>query len=317
MAMTIAQQAMIERNPLRKGVLMGLLEQSYIMQKLPFENLGALSTQVVRWKTLPNSVAFRDLNEEFAEGTGDMEQLQEAVYDLGTDIDVDLLLTKDGNAIVDPRALQTKMQLKSISYFWNDQFINGDRAVTPKGFDGIKVRHANLVVDDAELEIDAAGLDMSEAGRVTADVHKFLDYLDRLLYRVDGGKADMLLMNDRGLLAFESAFRRAGLLDQTKDMFDRHITTFKGIPLVDLGVKADQTTKIIPNNFDATDRTSIFAVKFGVGEYLHGIQQFAMDTRDIGELEDKPVLRTRIQWPCGLANWHRRSIARLRNVKFT
>ncbi len=318
MPMTLAQQAMIEQNPLRKGVLLGLLENSYIMQKIPWENLSAFYVNVARWKTLPNVAAFRDLNEAFSEGTGDFEQLQESLYDYGQDIDVDILLTKDKNAIVDPRAQQTKMALKSIAYDFNYNFITADRAVNSKGYDGLKVRHTVLATDFPDLVIDASNLDISEAGRATADVHKFLDMLDRLLYFVEGG-ADMLIMNHKTLLAFESMFRRANLLDQGKDMFDRNITTFKGIPLVDIGRKGDQSTLIMPYNFDdttqtgASGRTSIFAVKFGVGEYLHGIQMHDLDTRDIGELEAKPVLRTRLQWPHGLANWSKYSIGRLKN----
>jgi hypothetical protein len=326
MPYTLAQQAELTNNPLRKGIIMGLLEESYLMQKIPWENIGTFQQKVVRWKTLPTSIGYRQLNAAYAEGTGDLEQLMESVYDMGTDIDVDLLFTKDKNTIVDPRALQTKMQLKAIAYFFNNEFINATRATEPDGFNGLKVRIDNMhtdlgsTVQPVKINADDAtygGIDMSPTGRTDSDVHKFLDALNQAIYALDGHKCDMILTNDNALLSFESAFRRAGLLDTSQDMFGRSVTTFKKIPIVDMGVKADQTTKIISDDSDATDKASLYFVRFGVGEHLHGIQMMPLDTRDIGELEGKPVLRTRLQWVCGLAQWHKRSASRLYNVKFT
>jgi hypothetical protein len=310
--MTLAEQAKLERDPLRKGIIMGLLEESYVMQTLPFEGIGGLGISVVKWQTLP-TVGFRKISQAFSESTGTTQQQSESVYILGGDIDVDVVLNRDKNTIMDPRALQTKMETKAIAYAFNDFFINGDQATTPDGFDGLKVRVSNLA---SRQTIDAASLDLSTGTARDTNAQTLLDYLHQLIYVIEGHKADALYMNDTTYLYVESVVRRAGLLSTTKDSFDRTVSTFMGVPLIDMGVKADQTTKIIADNHDGSSGiTSIYACRFGVGEYLHGIEEFKLDVRDLGELPDKSVLRTRTEWPVGLANWNDRSMGRLKGLK--
>ena len=45
-------------------------------------------------------------------------------------------------------------------------------------------------------------------------------------------------------------------------------------------------------------------------KYLQGIQEYALRTADLGELEAKPVYRVRVDWPVGIALINPRSIAR-------
>jgi hypothetical protein len=103
-------------------------------------------------------------------------------------------------------------------------------------------------------------------------------------------------------------------------MFGRSISVYAGVPLLDIGTKADQITEIITNTEDPQNlytsnvSTSIYAVKFGVGEFLWGIQEYPMEVMDKGLLEDKPVYRTEVDWPLGLAHVDPRCIARLANV---
>ncbi len=115
MAFTLADKAMIEEEPLKKGVIIGLVKTSFLMEKLPFETIGDLSVEVTRWKSLPD-FGWRDINGTFTESTGKLEQLMEAVYILGGEIDVDTVLADAKRNIVDPRSLQTKMKTKSVAF---------------------------------------------------------------------------------------------------------------------------------------------------------------------------------------------------------
>ncbi len=164
--------------------------------------------------------------------------------------------------------------------------------------------------------MDAASLDISTGTAMDTNGHALLDLLDQARYALDEHKGDMMLMNDTLLLKIRSILRRKGLLDSTRDMFGRDVDVYAGIPMVDIGVKADQTTKVIADNHDgSTGITSLYIVKFGVGEYMHGIQKEELSVKDLGELESKPAFRTRIQWPVGLANWNKRSVVRLKGIK--
>jgi hypothetical protein len=47
---------------------------------------------------------------------------------------------------------------------------------------------------------------------------------------------------------------------------------------------------------------------------LSGLQNGAIDVRDLGELDTKPAFRTRVEWYSGLAIYNGRSAARLRYI---
>jgi hypothetical protein len=93
---------------------------------------------------------------------------------------------------------------------------------------------------------------------------------------------------------------------------------YNGIPI--LQVEEDNTgTPILPFNEPnpgggAAASTSIYAVNMGDGS-LVGIQNQGVDVRDLGELETKPVLRTRVEWYAGIALFSGKSVARLRGIK--
>lgn len=317
MALTLVEMAKIEENPLRKGVISTLLFESNVMQILPWENINALSVAVIRFKALP-TVGFRYINDAYTESSGSFDQVQESVYPLGGDIDVDVMFIQNKAAVASPRATQTEMKLKAIAYKFNDVFINGDQAVDARAFDGIKKRVANLPA--AQLLSPNAtnfpnGVDILSS---TAAQHHFVDLLEQTIYQIDGHLPDALLMNKQALLRTRSVLRRLALLDMTRDQFGRFVDHYSSVPLYDMGVKDDQVTQILPNTETlgtSTDCTSVYAVKFGSETFMGGIQEYPLRVADFGELETRPAYRTRIDWPVGLATWHPRCIARLQGIR--
>lgn len=313
MALTLVEVAKTETNLLRKGVISTLLLESDFLQLVPFETISALSTTVTRFAALP-SVGFRYPNEAYNESTGTFDQLQESVYPLGGDIDVDVMYIMNKQATVPPRAIQTEMKLKAMAYTFNDVWINGDQAVDPRGIDGVKKR---IGVLKAAQTISAAtnGLDVIAS---TANMHSFIDAWDKLGYAIDGHKPDAYIVNKSTLLRLRSAFRRIGLLTMTEDQFGRNVDHYAGVPIYDAGVKSDQATQIITDaetQGTATDATSMYAVKFGVEVYTGGIQEYELRVADFGELESKAAYRTRVDWPFGIGTWHARCLARLQGLR--
>lgn len=311
MAMTLADLANLEKDPLLKGIYEGLMEVSFLMEKIPFANASELQKKIDRWKDLPG-VGFRRLNEGYSESTGTTEQIMETLSILGGDFDIDKVILDAKNTITDPRALQLKMKLRAMAYQFNDTVINGDQAVDPKSFDGLKVRVAALPASQT-IDNGGVGVDITRANR-TANAHLFLDILDEAIAAMDG-KPDLILMNRSVRLAFKSILRRADLLDHTQDRFNRKIDAYDGIPFLDLGYKADQATQVIDDDFDGTtNNTSMFLLKFGAEEYFGGLQMHDIQTTEIGELESKPAKRWRIEWPVGIAIWNPRSVVRVKKL---
>ena len=312
-AYDIVQHAKTTRDPMLAGVLNTLLMRSSIIEEMPWDTIGTLSQRSTRWKTLP-AVTFRKINGAFSADIGRYEQIEETVTSLGVDIDVDVMLDRDQAATADPRSTQSEMAVASMAYTFNDTFINGDQAADPDVFNGLKKRVANLPAAQT-ITAAADGLDVNASD---ANRHKFLDLIEQAIYELEGA-SNLIIGNGTSFRALGSVTRRLGLLDTTKDQFGRQIRRFgEGGPrMVDIGTKADQTTAIITNaetQGTATNTTSLYFVRLATGQYLHGIQEFPTRTKDLGERESQPQMRTRVEWTPGLAQSNDRSIVRLKGL---
>jgi hypothetical protein len=318
-AWTLAELSKIETDTLRKSVIDTLLMESNILQLVPWETIGQLATTIVRVQDLP-SVGFRKINEGYAAGVGHFEQKVENISLMGCYLDCDKAIARAKNTIADARAIAQVMALKAMAYKFNDKFINGDPTTDPEEFKGLQKRVEDVVAEGYDGQyIDNAGTSGDGILLSDAESHNFLNKLDELIYSIKGHQPDLLFMSKKMLLALRSLLRKQKLLDSTKDMFDRRVDTYSNCQLIDIGVKADQITNIITNTetleaAGAAESTSIYAVKFGIGELLWGIQEYPMEVEDKGILEATPVYRTEIDWPLGLALADPRAVGRLYGI---
>lgn len=318
MSWTLADLSKVETDTLRKSVLDTMLMESNVLQMVPWETIGQLATTVVRYASLP-SVGFRKVNEAFSESTGTLEQRVESISLMGLYIDTDKAIARAKNTIADARAINQQMALKALMYKFNDKFINGNPESDPEEFKGLEQRVSDLNSEGFTNQyIDLGGASVTEGILNSSTTrHNFLDKLDQLIYAIKGHNPDFLFMNDGTLLAARSLLRRESLLDNTRDMFDRLVDVYQGTRMQDIGVTEDQTTEIIAANETAGDGTteaSIYAVKFGIGEFMWGIQQYPMEVEDIGLMQTTPKYRTMIDWNIGFAVVDPYSIARLYGV---
>ncbi len=325
MTMTLAHLAKIETQVLRKGIIMTLLRYSSMMEVIPWEAVSSLSSVAVRTRILP-TVAFRKINEGYTPNEGDLEQVWESVYGFGGEIKFDRVFEKIKNTIVDPKVTQTELKLKAMALTFNDYFINGDHAVDEDGFEGLKKRVANMPSRQTvwAAASNAAALDVTAS---TANAKTFFDKLEEAHYKCNRGQVNAIFLNEAMYYGIGRAARYAqlasgGWLDVTKDSFDRTITTWKGAPLIDVGLKRDQSTEIITDSETAgdsgSDATSIYMASFDMTEGLTGIQLGDMEVYDPlagGEAESTPTKLLRIDWWCGLASFGNYGITRLRNVE--
>jgi hypothetical protein len=314
MAATLVELAMTSANAgnaLVAGIADWFCRGNPIAQKIVWQTNPELSVMVTAFKTLP-TVGTRKVNASFSDSTGTFQQKTEGKYIFGNYIQVDTVLA-DANPKL--RTIYREMEAKSMSYKFNDMFINGDPASDE--FKGLKKR-----VDDiyamggvfTEQYIDGGS---STPGRGinydSTERQYFLDKLNQLIYAISDGEADGLAMNSKMYLCFESLFRREGLFTQTKDQYDRVVNNFKNIPLLDMGLNADQTTEVITNTetlSGGTDETSIYAYRLGEDKYLWGIQQKDLQVIDQGILQTAPKYSDLVQWVIGLAHSNPKAIAR-------
>jgi len=319
MAWTLAEFSKVETDILRKSVIDTMIMESNLLEMIPWETIGQLSTGIIKIQDLP-SVGFRRVNAGYEESTGHFEHKVEQISLLGGDIDTDKAIARAKNTVADARGIQQTLMLKAMTYAFNNKFINGNPVDDALEFAGIRRRIADIVADGytgQSINASCAGVGILNSSTTS---HAFLDKLDALMYAIKGHKPDFLLMNGKTLLAVRSLLRREKLLDVTKDMFDRVVDVYQGARMVDIGVGADQTTEIITSTETSagvdgsSEHTTIYAVKFGVGDMTWGIQEYPLEVEDLGQLESKPVYRTRVDWPLGLATVDPRSLAKIYGV---
>ena len=320
MAWSLADLSKIEVDPLRKSVIDALLMEANLLEILPWETIGALSVRVVSYESLP-SFGYRKVNEGFAESTGKFKHKVENISLGGLDIDTDKAIARAGNTIANVRAIQQTMALKSAAYQFNWKFVAGNPTADPEEFKGLRLRVDDVHAEgytDQKFACNSTSVGILNS---TATRFNFIQDLDKLIYALKGHSPDALLMNKKMLLAVRSCLIREKLLTYNQDMFGRQIDMYGNIRMLDIGVRADQVTEIILNTettagaaSGGSECTSIYAVKFGIGELMWGIQEYPMEVEDLGELQTAPVYRTRIDWPHGLADVDPRCFGRIYGI---
>ncbi len=292
MALTLAESAVLSQNDLQRGVVETFVQEAVVLDRIPLLPIAGNAYAYNSESTLPG-VEFRAVNAGYVESTGTFNQKTESLVILGGDADVDRFLVQTRGNLNDQRALQTRAKVKAAAYKFQDAFVNSDVAVDANSFDGLKKRLTGAQV----IAAAANGL-----GPV-AGAQDFLDRLDELISLVPGGP-DVLYMNAAIKFRIMSALRR--LNQYVEPVGVKREPSYQGIPLVDIGRKADGTL-IIPQTETqgtATTTSSIYAVKYGRDESdqaVTGLTNGGVQVRDLGELDTKPVFRTRIEFYCGLA----------------
>lgn len=298
MALTLTESAKLSANDLQRGVQEIFVQESRVLDRLPLLEIQGNAYAYNVEATLPG-VEFRAVNAAYSESTGTVNQKTEGLVILGGDADVDKFIVKTRGNLNDQRALQTRGKVKAASYKYQDTFINGNVEVDANSFDGLARRLTGSQV------LTAATNGLKIVGENDTERHTFLDKLDELLAAVNGG-ADALYMNATIKAKIKSSARRLSMYDQTIDGFGRTIASYNGIEMIDIGNKADGTA-IIPQTETtgtSTVASSIYAVRFGQDESdqaVTGLTNGGIQVYDLGELNTKPVYRTRLEFYTGLA----------------
>jgi len=302
---------------LESGIVDTLRKESMLLDKMMFPSLNSLKAKNNRIKTLP-TLQNRKLNATYTHSVGSIEPLEEDAYLFGGRVQFDHQLEGGDGLITDPAAWNVKMHSDALAYGWNDAVINNTPADNADSVIGLRYRFWN---DDFSAQaVSAGGADISaDSAGLAAAFNTVFDAIADGIYRCREHTCDALIMNSTMKLRLESGLRQTGLYATTKDSFGRTVTTWgEGGPmLLDIGLKADQSTKIMPDTegstgiVGASTLSSIFCVKFGL-EYLTGWQKKAMDVFkwQLGVLK-----YVEIDWAAGIFVTDPRSMSWVRNIQ--
>jgi HK97 family phage major capsid protein len=291
MALTLTESAKLSQNTLQRGVIEVMVRSSAILEILPFMEVVGNAYAYNQVSSLP-TVAFRDINDGYSEASAGFTQVTESLKMLGGDVDVDKFLAQTRGNINDQRAIQTELKAKAIAEKYTSTFLCGDTTSDALSFNGMRKRLNGTSQTFAVAD--------STNGALT------LDDLNKLVDKVPFG-CDVLVMNRTtrriilNLLQASTHYIETG-----KDAFGRPVEMYAGIPI---RIVEDAMLPAVSSAHE------IFAIKLGAMTDVCGIQNGGITVTDIGELETKPVYRTRIEWYCGACVFNPLSIASLTGIK--
>src|SRR3954469_3977170 len=113
MALTLVEAAKINSGDVvRSAVIEMFAQESDVLMTLPFENIQGNALKYNREAALPG-IAFRGVNESFAESTGVLNPVTEALVIAGGDLDVDrFIIQTQGQGV---RATHESMKVKALA----------------------------------------------------------------------------------------------------------------------------------------------------------------------------------------------------------
>ena len=278
---------------------------SAVLAVIPFRTVPGGSLPYNREDTLPN-IGFRGVNEAYIEGTGIINPQVEVCKIAGGDLDVDrYIIDTQGEGV---RSAHELMKVKSLAHSWTRNFIKGDSISNPRVFDGLQVR-----LTGSQL-----------IGNANAGAALSLLKLDQLIDQVTNPTHLIMSKDMRRLLTAASrATGITGFIQWEKNTLGQQIARYADLPICE--VYQDNTdadilpfTETSPDGTTSTACASIYCVSFG-DMMVEGIQgsvngQPGISVRDLGELETKPVMRTRVDWYTSIAIMHGRGAARLSGI---
>ncbi|KUG30030.1 hypothetical protein ASZ90_000096 [hydrocarbon metagenome] len=304
MALTLIEAAKLAQTPLQAGVIETIAKNSGVLERLPFLPVSSNAYTYNQEQTLPG-VAFRAVGENYTESTGVINPVTERLSILGGVSDYDRALVKTQGNVNNLRAVHDAMKAKSESLKFTATFFKGDSEADPKAFDGLQKR--------------LTGGQVINQGSTSGGDALTLAKLDEMLDAVVGG-ADALFLNKRLRRKVSDLVRAAGQSTEVvSDAFGRQLTAYAGIPMV--AIEADETgtdilgfTEANPGGGTAAS-SSIYAVRFGAGEFVSGLECGGVDVIDMGLYSGGTAYRTLIEWITGMAVFHPKAAARLRGIK--
>lgn len=315
MAITLVEAAKLSQDTLQRGVIETFIQSSPILDRIPFLTIEGNAYAYNSEGALPG-VEFRAVNGSYTESTGTVVQASEKLVILGGDADVDRFIVQTRGNLNDQRAVQTAMKVKAASYKFQDTFFNGDVAVDVNSFDGLKKRLIGAQV--IATATDGAAINTDDTVR-----HAFFDKLDELVSLVPGldGSNGALYANSALRAKILSAGRRIGGVEMVReDLTGKRVLQWNGISILDPGATAAGVNILPQTETQGTavgTVSSIYAVKFGQDEgdgAVTGLTNGGVQVEDLGQLQEKPAYRTRIEFYTGVATFGGKAAARLTGV---
>ena len=295
MALTLAEAAKLSNDVLLTGVIETIINESPILQVMPFIEIVGNGLTYNQENTAP-TVSFFDVGDTWTESTPTFTQQTATLKILGGDADVDNFLKATRSNLQDMEAAVVQLKAKAVQQKFDDTFVNGDIVTDPKAFDGID-----------KLATSGQTVSMGPNGATLT-----LEKLDELIDKVRPGKPHMLLMSRRSRRKLSSLSRAtgSGLLETDRNEFGQMVQFYDGIAIgVSDWISDAQTVG------SSTDTSTMYALQFGEGAVAGLTSPGGLQAERVGSLESKDATRTRVKWYVAIAMFNSLKLAKLIGVR--
>ena len=337
--LTLAQHGQNEKQPLRKGMLLGLAHESLAADIMSYRGITNLQETGIRYDEVI-SPDWIPIDGSISSKTANGKPLAFGVNKMAVHIDIPVELEDaSSDKLERDSATQSRLALKGASYVLNDTFINGDQGTDADQAEGLNKLVASL---GSAQTVGAAEIDVSpDATYSDALAESLFKRIDDGIYAVSGHDPSWGIADASLLKVMESYARqykmRGNDFDWTTAPYvidDPRMTLrtasakpafmYRKIPFYDLGVKADQSTRVIGSTYTeggaTATATRLFFAKEGPEDF-EGLEFKPLDIRPIHAeghtLEDKDVYRWRLGWILGYAAWSPDCIVKVQGITVT
>lgn len=298
MPLLVDEAAKLRQDDLQKGVIEEVLYEDELFALLPFVSTSDRVYSYIREGEAP-SVSFFSPYDDLEESAAKVVEVDTKLKALGGQVDIDNFTALTQSSLNSQVGVQLVAKAKAIGMKYRDHLVNGDTAVDPKGFDGIK-------------KLTAASMTMSAGVNGAAVSYSMID---ELIDMVKLGP-DCLMMR-RGTWRALKALNRAlggntGEMVQIKN-FGRPVPALEGVPII-----INDFLKSNEVQGTATNTCSIYALRLNEADGVHGLYH---ESGSLGWSYDNPGLhfskdltRFRLKWYTGLAQKATHSVARLKGI---
>lgn len=305
-SLSLLESAKYGNDQLASGVVETLIQESPILEMLPFTAISGNALKVTVEDTLP-APAFRNVNENYSRTFGTDTERFFGCSILGGEVFIDNYIVRVQANQISAKARQYAKFAKAMSRTFDASFFDGTG--TSKDFKGI-----NALIDEGLGQKVSMG---------TNGAALTLDKMDEAMDSVrNQSSPDALLMNRTVRRKVTSLARNTSgyftLLDVGEDALGRQVSTYNGVPIRIIG---DDKAGAAILDFDETQgssnvTSSIYALAFGTDENVYGILGLggSFDVVDFGETEASPGHLGRVEVYPGVVIANSFSAVRLHGI---
>lgn len=309
MALTLADHAVQHDNLYAQGVVKIFEEENPILKYIPMVPINGDAYKYRVEDTMPG-VEWRRVNQDYNESTGTFAPRVEPLYILGGETFWDNFIIRTqgtGRGTFNHKTAQWEMKSRAVSREYSRAFFEGDDLVDPDEMPGLRRRLTGnqvLLAGTNGAALTLAMIDELLDSIIMGDTHLFM-------HKIARRKMTSLITQGGSSATYQVTYT-------TVDQLGKQIMTYNGVPIHVIEDRGNANSIIGYDETAGTSdvTTSIYAVTFGE-DAVHGIFNGdgpPVDVRDLGEDQDSPGEKGRIEFFTGLVIKHPRSAARLRGV---